>query len=210
MTDAIQTKPTPQSVLLVFGKPTSADLPQASWFHIEDRARVIASAQSLKFSVLDVQTSEDNSLLDGVHEGVLKGTGRMIVGSVTPEVYKRIDEHAAKMTGALTLQAPKVAAAGLKGTSEQTTNDEDKVKPLSMASDPWDGLRVGSHVVAKHWYSGGEANGWWIAVITAINGKDYMIQWPDEPNTPPLKAERKHLAILNPAFDVNREWENKR
>ena len=76
MTSSNQPKPTPQFVLLVFGKPTSADLPQASWFRAEDRATVIAAAQSLKFCVLDIQTDGDRAMLQGVHEGVLKGTGR--------------------------------------------------------------------------------------------------------------------------------------
>ncbi len=75
-----QATPTPQFVLLVFGKPTSADLPQASWFRAEDRAAVVAAAQSLKFSVLNVQADGDRSLLEGVHEGVLKGAGRIVVG----------------------------------------------------------------------------------------------------------------------------------
>jgi hypothetical protein len=70
-------------------------------------------------------------------------------------------------------------------------------------------LRVGSHVAAKHWYDG-EANGWWIAVITAVEGSDFVIRWLDEPKTPPLKIERKHVAILHPDFDVAREWDRKR
>jgi hypothetical protein len=205
MTSSNQPKSTPKFVLLVFGKPTSANLPQASWFRAEDRPTVIAAAQSLKLSALDIQTDGDRSLLDGVHEGVLKGTGRMIVGSVTAEVYKRIEEYAAKATGALTAQAPNDTAAAPNSETEQTANIGETGNAAPVASYPWDGLRVGSHIVAKHWYSGGEPNGWWIAVITAINGDDFMIRWPDEPGTPALKAERKHVAILNPAFDVNRE-----
>jgi hypothetical protein len=205
-----QTKPNPQYVLLVYGKPTSADIPQASWFRVEDRTTVIAAAQSLKFSVLEIRAEGDRALLEGVHEGVLKGTGRIIVGSVTPEVYKRIEEHAAKEKGALAVRASKDTAAGSKLQSEQNTNDGGKDKSALTPPDPWTALRVGSHVVAKYWYRGGEANGWWIAVITAINGNDFMIKWPDEPETPPLKAERKHVALLNPAFDVNSEWELKR
>jgi hypothetical protein len=37
-----------------------------------------------------------------------------------------------------------------------------------------------------------------------------MIRWPDEPGTPPLKIERKHVAILHPTFDVNYEWVRRR
>jgi hypothetical protein len=217
-----QTKSTPQVALLVFGKPTSADLPQASWFRAEDRSTVIAAAQSLKFSVLDIQTDGDRSLLDGVHEGVLKGTGRIIVGSVSPEVYKRIEDYAAKGTGALAVKGSNDTAARAKASTEQSTNNgaegaatssTAKVRPtapekLTPVPDAWAALRVGSHVVAKHWYDG-EANGWWIAVITAVEGDDFVIRWLDEPSTPPLKIERKHVALPHPDFDVAREWDRK-
>jgi hypothetical protein len=207
MTTSNQSKSTPHFVLLVYGKPTSADLPQASWFRAEDRPTVVAAAESLKFSVLGIQADNDSTLLDGVHEGVLKGTGRMIVGSVTPEVYRRIEEYAAKANGAA-VQGSNDTASAPNAASEQNTNVA-KGKPAPVA-DPWDGLRVGSHVVAKYWLPTGEADGWWVAKVTAINGKDFTLRWLDEPETPPLKAERKHVAILNPAFDVDREWDRKR
>jgi len=76
--------------------------------------------------------------------------------------------------------------------------------------DPWDALRVGSHVVGKYWEKDGQPNGWWIGVITGIDKNDFIIRWPDEPKTPPLKVERKHVAILHPTFDVNCEWVRRR
>ena len=225
MTSPTPTKAIQIPALLVYGKPTGPDLPQASWFRAEDRPTVVAAAQSLKFSVLDIQTDGDRALLAGVHEGVLKGNGRMIVGSVTPEIYKRIEEYAAKASTAPVAMAASVeAAAGAKTSSEQNANRGEKgtatsstAKALPMAPDrldpapdAWAALRVGSHVAAKYWYSDGHANGWWIAVITAIEGNDFIIRWPDEPETPPLKIERKHVAILHPDFDVTREWDRKR
>ena len=71
-------------------------------------------------------------------------------------------------------------------------------------------MGVGSHVVGKYWLPSGEADGWWIGVITGIEKNDFIIRWPDEPKTPPLKIERKHIAILNPAYDVNYEWVKRR
>ena len=43
-----------------------------------------------------------------------------------------------------------------------------------------------------------------------IDRNDFVIRWPDDPKTPPLKIERKHVALLHPAFDVTREWERRR
>ena len=45
----------------------------------------------------------------------------------------------------------------------------------ATALAPWDGLRVGSHGVAKYWLLNGAADGWWIAKVTAINGKDFTV-----------------------------------
>ncbi len=217
MTSSTPTKATPNPALLVFGRPTSPDLPQASWFRAEDKEAAKAAAQSLKFSVIDIQTDAEKALTVGVHEGVLKGSGRMIVGSVTPEVFRRIEDYAAKASGAASMKETNDGAAGTKPATEQNTNTSDKsaaapstVKTAPMAPDAWAALRVGSHVAAKYWYSDGEAIGWWIAVITAIDGNDFIIRWPDEPRTPPLKVERRHVAILHPDFDVTREWDRKR
>jgi len=129
MTNPTQTKAPPIPALLVFGKPTSPDLPQASWFRVEDRQAVTAAAQSLKFSVLDVQTDAERALTLGVHEGVLKGNGRMIVGSVIPEVYKRIEEYVAKAAGAPASKATSDGAAATNPASEQNTNPGEKGAP---------------------------------------------------------------------------------
>ena len=84
---------------------------QASWFRAEDKEAVNAAAEALKFSVLELQTDADRALAAGAHEGVLKGSGRMIVGSVSAEVYRRIEEHVRKGAGADTPAKPENAAA---------------------------------------------------------------------------------------------------
>jgi hypothetical protein len=223
MTNAPQPKPIPIPALLVYGKPTSPDHPQASWFPAEDRPTVVAAAQSLKFAVLEIRTEAEKALIVGVHEGVLKGNSRMIVGSVTPEVYKRIEDYLAKASPAPAAASANEEPPRAKSSSEQNTNISGKGIAASSTAkaeptapdkatppDAWAALRIGSHVAAKHWYSDGQANGWWIAVITAIEGNDFIIRWPDEPTTPPLRIERKHVAILHPDFDVAREWDRKR
>jgi hypothetical protein len=50
--------------------------------------------------VIELQTDADRALAAEAHEGVLKGSGRMIVGSVSAEVYRRIEEHVRKAAGA--------------------------------------------------------------------------------------------------------------
>jgi len=247
MTTPIQPKSTPIPAVLIYGTPTSPELTQASWFRAEDKRAAKAAAEALKFSVIDIQSEAEKALTIGVHEGVLKGSGRMIVGSVSTEVYRRIEEYARTGSGAAaTADSESIVAAGVKSASEQTANSAGKLvtavtspapatapaiaadsKPVSATNstasppgkpenistvppNPWDALRIGSHVVAKYWEKDGSANGWWIAVITGVEKNDFIIRWPDEPKTPPLKIERKHVAVLHSAFDPSSEWVRRR
>jgi hypothetical protein len=118
-----QPKPTPIPAVLIYGTPTSPELTQASWFRAEDKQAAKAAAEALKFSVIDIQSEAEKALTVGVHEGVLKGSGRMIVGSVSKEVYRRIEEYARKgAVAAATADSESIGAAGAKPASEQTTN----------------------------------------------------------------------------------------
>ena len=94
----------------------------------------------------------------------------------------------------------------IPGPAAPSTSKPDPVS----ATDAWDALQVGSYVVGKYWESDGEPYGWWLGIIAGIDKTDFIIRWPDDPKTPPLKIERKHVAVLHPAFDVTREWERRR
>jgi hypothetical protein len=117
-----QPKPTPIPAVLICGTPTSPELTQVSWFRAEDKEAAKAAAEALKFSVIDIQTEAEKALTVGVHEGVLKGSGRMIVGSVTAEVYRRIEDYVRKTSGAASPTPAKTAATETKPASEQITN----------------------------------------------------------------------------------------
>src|SRR5271170_7000525 len=100
MTNPTEPQAKPLPAILVYGTPSGPALPQASWFRAEDKEAVKAAAKELKFSVIELQTDADRALAAGAHEGVLKDSGRMIVGSVSAEVYRRIEEHVRKGAGA--------------------------------------------------------------------------------------------------------------
>jgi hypothetical protein len=100
MTNSAQPKPNPVPAILVYGTPSGPAMTQASWFRAEDKEAVKAAAEALRFSVIELHTDADRALAAGAHEGVLKGSGRMIVGSVSAEVYRRIEEHVRKGAGA--------------------------------------------------------------------------------------------------------------
>ncbi len=200
----------PLPAMLVYGMPSGPALTQASWFRAEDKEAVKAAARELKFSVIELQTDADRDLAAGAHEGVLKDSGRMIVGSVSAEVYRRIEEHVRKGAGASDPSLPVIAAAAeaINSVSEQTKN---LPLPTPLATDksglvsvpnPWEGLRVGARVLAPFWNDKREFDGFWLATVKRIENGEFTLEWVEAPQYPAFKSAAKNVAIVHPEFRV--------
>jgi hypothetical protein len=215
-----QAKSTPVPAILVYGTPSGPALTQASWFRAEDKEAVKAAAEALKFSVIELQTDADKALAAGAHEGVLKGSGgRMIVGSVSPEVYRRIEEHVRKGAGAPDPSKPDNAAAGTtKAASEQNTNiiaagaispGASRATPAAPATDKPDTataretLRVGARVLAAYWSEKREFEGFWLATVKRIDPGEFTLEWFDSPEYPAFKSRPQDIAVPHPEFRVS-------
>ena len=220
MTTATQPKPNPNPLpaILVYGTPSGLAMTQASWFRAEDKEAVKAAAEALKFSVMELQTDADRALAAGAHEGVLKGSGRMIVGSVSAEVYRRIEEHVRKGAGASDPTKPETATATMKPAPEQTTNTGDPApvsRELSGATSavPASGkpdsaparetLRVGARVLAAYWNEKREFEGFWLAIIKRIDRDEYTLEWFESPEEPAFKSRPQNIAVLHSEFRLS-------
>ena len=211
------TPPNPVPAILVYGTPGGPALTQASWFRAEDKEAVKAAAEALKFSVIELQTDADRALAAGAHEGVLKGSGRMIVGSVSSEVYRRIEEHVRKAAGAPDPSKPEIAAATTtKSPSEQTTNigtagpSSPGLAPASLAAPASDKpdtaaaretLRVGARVLAAYWNEKREFEGFWLATVKRIEPGEFTLEWFDA-DYPAFKSRPEDIAVPHPEFRV--------
>jgi hypothetical protein len=219
MTTATQSKPNPLPAILVYGTPSGLAMTQASWFRAEDKEAVKAAAEALKFSIIELQTDADRALAAGAHEGVIKGSGRMIVGSVSPEVYRRIEEHVRKAAGAADPFKPETAAvtATTKPASEQTTNtsapasvsrERSGATPAVPASakphnaPARETLRVGARVLAAYWEKH-EFQGFWLAVVKRIEPDGYTLEWFDAPEYPAFKSRPQDIAVPHPEFRLS-------
>jgi hypothetical protein len=215
-----QAKSTPVPAILVYGTPSGPALTQASWFRADDKEAVKAAAEALKFSVIELQTDADKALAAGAHEGVLKGSGgRMIVGSVSAEVYRRIEEHVRKGAGGPDPSGPEiVAATTTKPASEQTTNigaagaissGPSRATPAAPATDKPDSataretLRVGARVLAAYWSEKREFEGFWLATIKRIDPGEFTLEWFDSPEFPAFKSRPQDIAVPHPEFRVS-------
>jgi hypothetical protein len=192
--------------ILVYGTASNPALTQASWFRAEDKEAVKAAAEALKFSVIELLTDADRALAAGVHEGVLKGSGRMIVGSVSAEVYRRIEEHVRKAAGGPDASKPDSAAATTKPASEQTTNPLQPAPSTTGRSDlasppnPWATLRVGARVLAPYWNEKQEFEGFWLATVKRIENGEFTLEWFESPEYPAFKSAPKNVGLVHPEF----------
>jgi hypothetical protein len=199
-------KPAPVPAVLVYGAPTNPTLTQASWFRAEDKEAVKAAAKELKFSMIELHNDADRALAAGAHEGVLKGSGRMIVGSVSSEVYRRIEEHVRKVAGGPDTSKPDAATATAKPISEQNMNLPPSArlandKPdLASPPNPWEALGVGAKVLAALWDEKQEFAGFWLATVKRIEKGEFTLEWFEWPEYPAFKSPAKNVAIAHPEF----------
>jgi hypothetical protein len=143
----------------------------------------------------------------------------MIVGSVSAEVYRRIEERVRKGAGASNPPKPeKAVAVTTKSASEQNTNISapDPISPgpsrASLAT-PTSGkpdsaparetLRVGARVLAAYWNEKREFEGFWLAIIKRIDRDEYTLEWFDAPEYPAFKSRPQNIAVLHPEFRLS-------
>ena len=219
MTTAPQATPNPLPAILVYGTPSGPVMTQASWFRAEDKEAVKAAAEALKFSVIELQTDADRVLAAGAHEGVIKSSGRMIVGSVSAEVYRRIEEYARKGASASDSPKPENAVAiTTKHASEQTANisaadpSSPGPSPASLATPTIskpdsatarETLRVGARVLAAYWNEKREFEGFWLANVKRIEPGEYTLEWFESPDDPAFKSRPENIAVLHPEFRLS-------
>jgi hypothetical protein len=136
MTSTNQPKPNPIPAVLVYAPPSDPEPSRASWFRSEDKVAAKTAAEAAKLFAIEIKSEAEKELTAGVHEGALKSSGRIVLGSVSAEAYKRIVEHARKISAtAFPAEALKPGGTAKPG-SEQTMNDPLKGVSSPTASKP--------------------------------------------------------------------------
>jgi hypothetical protein len=218
MTNPTLATPNPLPAILVYGTPSGPAMTQASWFRAEDKEAVKAAAEALKFAVIELQTDADRALAAGAHEGAFKAGGRMIVGTVSAEVYRRIEEHVRKGAPSSEPSKLETATTAMKSMAEQNTNtgapapvsrEPSGATPTLPASGKPDRaparetLRVGARVLAAYWNEKREFEGFWLAIIKRIDRDEYTLEWFDAPEYPAFKSRPQNIAVLHPEFRLS-------
>jgi hypothetical protein len=141
----------------------------------------------------------------------------MIVGSVSAEVYRRIEQHVRKAAAGPDSSKAETATATTKPASEQTTNTGGKCElARTHAGNPGrtgerqpdsaparETLRVGARVLAAYWNEKREFEGFWLATVKRIDRDEYTLEWFEAPEDPAFKSRPQNIAVLRPEFRLS-------
>ena len=143
----------------------------------------------------------------------------MIVGSVSSEVYRRIEEHVRKAASAPDPSKPEIAAAATAkplaehnkniGGAGPTSPGPSRATPAAPATDKPDSaparetLRVGARVLAAYWNKKREFEGFWVAIVKRIDHDEFTLEWLEAPEDPPFKSRPQDIAVLHPEFRLS-------
>jgi hypothetical protein len=163
---------TAMTPVIVYGQDKDRHL--AAYFSSEHAALATKAAESLKFKVAKVTNPELGNLAAVVQVGRPHEKGKNLLAPVTKAIFDTI--------------VVAVAANGSK--SAKQTADTQKLPKH------WDQIREGSLVLA-HWSA---KDGWWEAVVTAVDGDMLTIRWRDFSKYPQILRHRFSIALLRPAI----------
>jgi len=174
------------AAVIVFGTARGARLPQAGWFRAKDRDAAAAFAVKFGLSVLAVDTDTVRDLIPQVREAQLKLGQDPLIPPIDGTLLQRLT--------ALHREAIK-RTAGLK---VPVLGGSSAVAPPPPERARWDALRVGDLVLAADLDPDGSPDGWFEAVITAIDGDIFHVRFRDYPEEGIAKLGRRHIALLYP------------
>jgi hypothetical protein len=142
----------------------------------------------------------------------------MIVGSISAEAYRRIEDYVRKGASASDPSKPeRAAAATTKSTLEQNTNTgagaiSPAAAPATFAA-PATGkpdsaaaretLRVGARVLAAYRNEKRDFEGFWLATVKRIDHGELTLGWFDAPEYPAFKSRPQDIAVPHPEFRVS-------
>ena len=72
----------------------------------------------------------------------------------------------------------------------------DANSPPSAFPQNWQEIAVGQLVIAQETEP---SDGWWEAIVVAVDGDALILQWRDYPKLPKIKRHRTAVALLKPS-----------
>jgi hypothetical protein len=184
--------------LILFGKD-EAGKPRAAWFDASVSDAALKAAEALKLEFLAVDSPATLTLAESLTQGKLLMTGKHVVPPIKAELF---DKLAARYTAAQAAGDRPAEVGGQAEAESSTENgrasaseDTGAVKPTAPAFPAnWDQVGIGSLVLATV----GLEDGWWEAIVEAVEGPLLTLRWRDFPREPAITRRLPQLALLHP------------
>jgi len=84
----------------------------------------------------------------------------------------------------------------LDGNGGSGSGGGDANSPPSAFPRSWEEIAVGQLVIAQETDPG---DGWWEAIVVAVDGDRLTLRWRDYPKQPKVKRHRTAVALLKPS-----------
>ena len=192
----------PQPIVLIFGIVAGRFRPQAARFRADEieLARYMAAKLNLAMLTIDVPLLKEIDLV--IPEWQLRPDDQVVIPFVRGEIFEQLRQ--------LTQPGTKGDMAATTGTDGGSPVTQVSVLDAPLVPRPvldskqatrlWDGLGIGSLVLAPDSDLTGEHLGWWQAIILAVQDGVYLLRWR-EPEEGVIRRQRNQLALLHPDAD---------
>jgi hypothetical protein len=154
-------KPDTGPAVIVFGF-NEHRIPQASWFSEAEADLATRAARLMGLRVLRIETEAHRALAARLRQGQVYAADRTFAPAVQREIFDKLCE----------LAGPVAAPSPVDVTEHK---DEATARPAS-----WQAIRVGDLVIAHE----SPDDGWWEAIVVAIEKDQLVLRWRDYARTP--------------------------
>src|SRR3954454_11853806 len=161
------TTPDSGPAVIVFGR-NAYGIPQAAWFPASEADLATRAARMMGLRVLKAEDETHRALAARLRQGQVYAADQTFAPAVVREVFDALSELARSLGAASPLDVTAESAA-------PTT------RPAS-----WDDIRVGNLVIAQE----SPEDGWWEAVVVALEGETLVLRWRDYARQPCVRRGR--------------------
>ena len=161
--------------VIVFGY-NEQRIPQAAWFPAREADLATRAARLMGLRVLTVEDEAQREIAARLRQGQVYAADRTFAPAVVREVFDALSA----LAGPVTAPSPLEITAGKSDAAS---------RPAS-----WDEIQVGSLVIAQESLE----EGWWEAVVMALEGERLVLRWRDYARMPCVRRGRFEVALLPP------------
>ena len=174
------------AAIIVFGTARGAKLPQAGWFRAKDKDAATAFSLKSGLSILNVDSEAIRKIIPDLREAQLRPGSDPVIPVIDTVLLQRLE--------AVQREAVKQAA----GLNVPVLGGSSAAKRPPPARSLWNALKVGDLVLAADLDRKGTPEGWFEAVITAVDGDTFLARFRDYPEEGTVKRLQHHIALLYP------------